>query len=232
MKIPELEIRCSSLHKIMSEPKSKSEIVSDTTKSYLYQLMKQERFGYVKELDNKEINKGNALEELAITNSGLVRGKAYQKCSLPRQYVQIESEYCQVSLSGECDILDGDMIVDTKCSWSIDSFPICQAEALQRAGKQGYIWQMHGYMRLYNAKCATIDFWLLPTPEHFFSDWQRENDPELIYQHTGLIDSVPWYQRVTSLAVAYSDDAQNKIDQRIQAAAKYWAYLHGAFQAA
>lgn len=230
MKIPALEIRCSSLHKIMSEPKNKKEAISDTAKSYLYQLMKQERFGYVKELDNKEIRKGNELEDIAITSSGLVRGKEYKKCSLPRQYQLFDNPYCEVSLSGECDILDGDLIVDTKCSFDIGSFPICTAEALQRAVKQGYIWQMHGYMRLYNAKCANIDFWLLPTPSHFFSDWQHENDPELIYQHTGMIDSVPLHQRVTSIVVPHNKDAQEKIEERIQLVAKYWAYFHGAIQ--
>ncbi|MFC2506737.1 MAG: translocation protein TolB precursor, partial [Kingella sp. (in: b-proteobacteria)] len=178
----------------MSTPRDKSEIVSDTAKSYLYQLMKQKRFGYTKALDNKEINKGIELEDIAIKNSGLIRGKVYKKCDLPRQVQRFDNPYCEARLTGECDILDGDLIIDTKCSWHFDSFPICFAEAEQKAGKQGYIWQMHGYMRLYNAKTANIDFWLLPTPEHFFSDWQRENDPELVYQHTDLIESIPLNQ--------------------------------------
>lgn len=228
MSIPPLEIRCSSLHKIMSTPRDKSEIVSDTAKSYLFQLVKQERFGYTRELDNKEIKKGIELEDVAIKNSGLIRGKVYQKCDLPRQVQLFDNPYCEARLTGECDILDGDLVVDTKCSWHIDSFPICFAEAAQRAGKQGYIWQMHGYMRLYNAKEANIDFWLLPTPEHFFSDWQRENDPELVYQHTDLIENIPLNQRISSILIPYSEEAQGAIANRIQAAAQYWAFLHGA----
>lgn len=225
MTIPSLEIRCSSLHKIMSKPKSKSELIGDTAKSYLYELLKQNRFGYRKEVDSKETTKGRLCESQAIQNSGLIRGKLYKKCDLPRQSLQIGTHSF---LTGECDILDREssLIVDTKCSWDISTFPICQAEAAQKAGKAGYIYQMAGYMMLYGCERAEIDYWLLPTPEIMFSEWQYENEPELIEQHTTLINSIPLNQRVTSISVMANNDVFNEIKERILACEQAWIELN------
>lgn len=236
MTIPNLEIRCSSLSKITGSPKKdddKTKSLTDGAKSHLFEVMKQVHFGYIKESESKEMAKGNACESLAIHNSGLVRGKIYEKCTLPRQHAVIcEIDGIKAILSGECDILDkpASTVVDTKCSWDMSSFPVCKAEALQRAGKQGYVWQVHGYMRLYQVNNAEIDFWLLPTPADFFSDWQHEHDPNLIEQHTTFIEQIPLHQRVTTLKFAHSEKAQEQIQKQMKVALEYWIALHQDIQ--
>ncbi|SSY81080.1 hypothetical protein [Alysiella crassa] len=236
MTIPNLEIRCSSLHKIMGKPKSKDELLGDTAKSHLFDFLKQSRFGYVKEVDSKEIRKGKECENEAIQNSGLVRGCVYEKCTLPRQHKVIcEMDGVQAILTGECDIFDEvhSLIIDTKCVWDMSTFPICQMDAAQKAKKAGYDWQMHGYMMLYETQSACVDYWLLPTPEYFFSDWQRENEPDVIEQQTTFIEQIPWYERVTHLPIERNESKLGEIVARMRDALQFWILLHKTqFQAA
>lgn len=236
MTIPNLEIRCSNLHKIMGKPKNKDELIGDAAKTHLFELLKQSHFGYVKDVETKEILKGREMEAEAIRNSGLARGKIYEKCALPRQSKMIyEIDSVQAILSGECDIYDPieSLIIDTKCSWDMSSFPICNWEAAQKAKKAGYDWQMHGYMILYGAKQACVDYWLLPTPEHLFSDWQHENEPDLIEQHTTFIEQIPWYERVTHLPIERDKSKLGEIVARMRDALQFWILLHKTqFQAA
>lgn len=236
MTIPNLEIRCSSLHKIMGKPKNKDELIGDTAKSHLFELLKQSRFGYVKGVETKEMLKGREMEDVAIRNSGLSLGRIYEKCALPRQNkIMYEMDGVQAILSGECDIYDTteSLIIDTKCPWDMSSFPVCDWEAWQKAKKAGYDWQMHGYMILYGAKQAFVDYWLLPTPEHFFSDWQHENEPDLIEQHTTFIEQIPSHQRMSRVVVEHDPSKVNEIIARMRDALQFWILLHQTqFQAA
>jgi len=51
----------------MVEPRSKNELLSETTKKYLREVMIYEKYGRKKDISNKYIEKGLAVEEDAIT---------------------------------------------------------------------------------------------------------------------------------------------------------------------
>lgn len=227
--IPHLEIRCSSLHKIIGKPKSKDELIGDTAKSYIFDLLKQSRFSYRREVETKEMLKGKLCEPQAIKNSGLIRGRLYQKSELPRKKIRIiEIDGVKAFLTGECDIFDeaNSLIIDTKCSWDMASFPICTLEAAQKAKKAGYDWQMYGYMMLYGAQSACVDYWLLPTPMDLFSDWQHENEPDLIAQHTDFIEQIPIHQRVSHVPFSQDENKFGEIVARMRDALQFWILLH------
>lgn len=61
-----LIIRCSSLGKIMTNSRSKSDPLSKTCKSEIENLVKQELFGYKTFIDNKYVNKGIQVEDESI----------------------------------------------------------------------------------------------------------------------------------------------------------------------
>ncbi len=61
-----MKIRCSSLGKIMTAPRSKSEVLSQTAKSYIEELAKEHLFGIKKVFKSRYTDKGNEVEEKAI----------------------------------------------------------------------------------------------------------------------------------------------------------------------
>ena len=60
------KIRASSAGKLMTNPKNKTETLSETTKTYLEEYLKEQIYGVRKEIDSKYITKGIELEDDAI----------------------------------------------------------------------------------------------------------------------------------------------------------------------
>jgi len=90
-----LKIRCSSLSKIMTEPKSKSETLSVGAKTYVEDLAKEFVYGYQKVVTSKEMEKGQLVEGHSIQLINDVFFTNYQKNTERR-----ENDW----ITGECDI--------------------------------------------------------------------------------------------------------------------------------
>lgn len=146
-----LKIRCSEICHIIGTPKKAGETLTQTAKTHLLNTFKRQQFGFTRFKGTGCTEKGKLLEDTAVKASGMVRGKVYAKNTVRR-----ENDF----ITGECDIHDpaARLIIDTKCSWDIGTHPFFPAEAAQKAADAGYIWQMHGYMWLYGADTAEIDF--------------------------------------------------------------------------
>jgi hypothetical protein len=129
--------RPSSIGKLMTNARSKNEVLSETAKSYIKSQAKQNFYGYNLELNNKYINKGILQEHDSIDLINAVRFTDYSK-----HIGRVESEL----MSGECDILLDDMIIDVKTSWSLETFPATREDANDR----DYEWQGRAYMHLYD----------------------------------------------------------------------------------
>ncbi len=155
----DLIIRSSSLHKIIGKDPKK---LTETAKSYLMEVAKENLFGYSSFEGSKYTEKGLLLEDTAIKLSGWKRGKIYQKNTERRE---------NGFITGECDIYDEKrkLIIDTKCSWDIGTHPFFDEEAEKKAKKSGYDIQMQAYMWLWDCEQAEIDFCLLPTPVDLLS---------------------------------------------------------------
>lgn len=211
-----LKVRCSSLHKIIGEPKSKADKeagkLTDTAKSAVREMAKFDLFGYNAFEGNKYTQKGNDLEEQAIKLSGFTRGLALKKNTERR-----ENDY----ISGECDIYvpSRKLIIDTKCSWDIGSHPFFADEAEEKAKKAGYDIQMQGYMWLWDCDQAQIDFVLFPTPLNLISTY--DNDVKLI----DLVEQIPQTKRITTVTIQRNDELIEKIKERVSAAQKYYDQL-------
>jgi hypothetical protein len=136
--VPAAEIlfRCSSIGKLMTEPKTQKEgPLSVGAKTYIRQLAAQEIFGVDFEVSSKEMEKGIRCEPDSIALLNRVRGLQLAKNTERRTNGLI---------TGECDLFDGpapprprpeDLMVDRHVP--------------DRAGRlldKLYEWQMHGYM--------------------------------------------------------------------------------------
>lgn len=205
--------RASSLHKLIGDPKKKGESLSDTAKTEIRSIVKEDLFTFKSFTGNQYTQKGNWLEEMAIELSGKMRFRAYQK-----HVGRVDNDL----ITGECDVLDlkDKLIIDTKCSWDIGTHPFFQDEAQEKAIKAGYDIQMQAYMWLYECDRAEIDFWLFPCPEELLKPY--EDQEQLI----NLVAEIDIRERLTTVVIERDESIIQKIKNKIPLCQAYYEKLY------
>lgn len=193
-------IRCSSLSKIMTEPKSKDEVLSVGAKTYVEELAKQFVYNFEKEVTAKEMEKGLIVEQQCIDLLNEV---------LFTQFVKNTERRTNDWLTGECDIFTGRKIHDIKAPWSLATFP-----ATVFAGRdKDYEWQLRGYMMLWDVDESEIDYCLVSTPDELI-----RFEPEAIH----YVDHIDPMLRVTRVPYKREKALEGKIKQKVDAAREYF----------
>lgn len=147
------KIRASASGKLMVNPRSKTETISETTKSYIYDWLKESIYGVRKEIKSKYLNKGLKLEDQAID-------KAIQILDLPFA-LKNEKFFEDDFFCGTPDLIVNDVVYDIKCSWDCFTFPLFENEIPTK----DYFYQLQVYMHLTGCKKAVLTYVLLNTPE-------------------------------------------------------------------
>ena len=204
--------RCSSLHKLIGDGRSKAAVISDTAKSAIRDIVKEDLYGFRSFTGNQYTAKGNLLEDLAIEMSGKMRFRNYQK-----HVGRVENEL----ITGECDVLDLErkLIIDTKCTWDIGTHPFFQDEAMEKVKKAGYDVQMQAYMWLYDCEVAEVDFWLFPCPPELLKDWDD------IDQLVHLVEAIDIRERKTTVTIERDEAVIQKIKDKIPHCQNYYEQL-------
>ena len=204
--------RCSSLHKLIGDGRSKAAVISDTAKSAIRDIVKEDLYGFRSFTGNQYTAKGNLLEDLAIEMSGKMRFRNYQK-----HVGRIENEL----ITGECDVLDLErkLIIDTKVTWDIGTHPFFQDEAMEKAKKAGYDVQMQAYMWLYDCEVAEVDFWLFPCPPELLNGWDD------IDQLVHLVEKIDIRERKTTVTIERDEAVIQKIKDKIPHCQNYYEQL-------
>ena len=204
--------RCSSLHKLIGDGRSKAAVISDTAKSAIRDIVKEDLYGFRSFTGNQYTQKGNLLEDLAIEMSGKMRLRNYQK-----HVGRVENEL----ITGECDVLDlkNKLIIDTKCTWDIGTHPFFADEATEKVKKAGYDIQMQAYMWLYGCDVANIDFWLFPCPPELLNGWDD------IDQLVHLVEKIDIRERKTTVVIERDEAIIQKIKDKIPHCQEYYAKL-------
>lgn len=204
--------RCSSLHKLIGDGRSKAAVISDTAKSAIRDIVKEDLYGFRSFTGNKYTQKGNLLEDLAIEMSGKMRYRNYQK-----HVGRVENEL----ITGECDVLDLErkLIIDTKVTWDIGTHPFFQDEAMEKVKKAGYDVQMQAYMWLYGCDVANIDFWLFPCPPELLNGWDD------IDQLVHLVEKIDIRERKTTVVIERDEAIIQKIKDKVPHCQEYYAKL-------
>lgn len=192
----------SSLGKLMTTPKSKGENLSQGAKTYIRQLAKQDFFGYRVELDNKYINKGKDQEQDSIDLLNAVRFTNYHK-----NEIRIEDEY----LTGECDILADDRVIDIKTSWNLETWPATPGEAHDNE----YEWQGRAYLMLYEREIFELVFCMVTTKDEFLSQWEQ------IDLHR--VDHIAPEKRITSVIYERDLEKEELIREKLIFANEYYS---------
>lgn len=204
--------RCSSLHKLIGDGRSKAAVISDTAKSAIRDIVKEDLYGFRSFTGNQYTQKGNLLEDLAIEMSGKMRLRNYQK-----HVGRVENEL----ITGECDVLDlkNKLIIDTKCTWDIGTHPFFADEAMEKVKKAGYDIQMQAYMWLYGCDVANIDFWLFSCPPELLNGWDD------IDQLVHLVEKIDIRERKTTVVIERDEAIIQKIKDKVPHCQEYYAKL-------
>lgn len=196
-----MKIRCSSLGKIMTSPRKKGEVLSQTAKSYIREIAKQDFYGYSSELSNKYLDKGIQVEDESIELFNAVFLRDFTKNT-----ERVENDF----LTGECDMIDETDIVDIKSSWSLETFPALEQDAQDK----NYEWQVRGYMMLYNRMFASVSFCMVSTPNELLNDWDNHS----IHK----VDHIDPAHRVTVVSYERDFELEKQIEEKCTKAIEYY----------
>lgn len=199
----DIKFRCSSIGKLMTEPKSKSEVLSVGAKTYIRELVAQEIFGVDFEVSSKQMEKGILVEPDSIALLNRVRGLALEKNA---------ERKANDFIAGECDLFGNSRGHDLKSSWSIATFPICVVDCEDKL----YEWQMRGYMALWDADEWEVNYALVNTPEHLIGF-----DPQTMH----FVDHIPEHMRLTTWVVKRDADKEAAIYEKVRHARDYFAQV-------
>lgn len=219
-----MKIRCSQLGKIMTAPRSKSEVLSQTAKTYVEELAKEHLFGIKKVFKSRYTDKGNEVEEKAIELTEEVLGFEF----LTKNEDYYQNDY----IKGTPDIITTSLVIDVKSSWSGDTFPFFETELPNK----DYYYQVMGYMWLTGKKNALISYCLINTPEEIVNDeirrtawgkYEIEPSEETIRDVMALhsFDHIPKERRVKAFHVEYNEGVVNEMKTRIEHCRTYFNEL-------
>lgn len=225
-----MKFRCSSLGKLMTEPKTidpalitddvrrimaskkrtdeekellerlKLHTLSEGAKTHIKRLAAEDIFGVDFAVASKYLEKGIMCEAESLAMINRVKG-----WSLVKNTERLENKW----LTGEADAIGPGWGLDVKTSWSVETFPLTAACAYD----SDYEWQMRGYMMLWDLPSWKVAYGLVDTPEELI---RHENRDIHI-----VANRVPEYQRVTVFEVERDSELEKKIKIKCELASKY-----------
>lgn len=191
MNLPIFKIRASASGKLMVNPRSKSETLSETTKTYVQEWAKEHIYGVKNEIKSKYLEKGLMLEDTAID-------KAIEWLDLPFT-MKNEKFFEDDFFTGTPDLIVEGIVYDIKCSWSCFSFPLFEKEMPTK----DYFYQLQTYMHLTGCKKAVLTYVLLNTPE------------ELTFETKHNYDNVDKEYKIKTFEIDYDSQVIEELKNRI-----------------
>ena len=185
------KIRASASGKIMTNSRSKSELLSETTKTYVKEWLIEKIYGFRKEIKSKYLTKGLKLEDTAID-------KAIEWLDLPFT-LKNEKFFEDDFFCGTPDLIVDNVVYDIKCSWDAFTFPLFENEIPNK----DYFYQLQVYMHLTGCKKAVLTYVLLNTPE------------ELTYEDKNNYDNMDKKYRIKTFEIDYSEEVIADLQQRV-----------------
>lgn len=185
------KIRASASGKLMTDSRTKSETLSETTKTYLKEWATERIYGVRKEIKSKYLTKGLSLEDEAIDT-------AINWLDLPfviKNEKYFEDDY----FCGSPDLILNDTVYDIKCSWDCFTFPLFDYEIKNK----DYYSQLQVYMALTGCKKAVLTYVLLNTPE------------QLTYETKYDYSNIDKDKRIKTFEIEYDEKHIEKLKERV-----------------
>ena len=206
-----IRFRCSSIGKLMTEPKTKAEgPLSVGAKTYIRELAAQEIFGVDFEVSSKAMEKGLLMENESIALLNRVRG-----LNLDKNTERKNNDF----ITGEADLFDASRNKghDLKTAWSIATFPICELDCTDKL----YEWQMRGYMMLWDCDEWEVNYALVDTPDNLIGY-------EPMQMH--VVSHIPEHMRITTWTVKRDMEKEAAIAEKVKHAREYFLQVLAEFE--
>jgi hypothetical protein len=197
-----MKFRASQLGKLMTSSRTKGEALGQTAKSYIIEQAKQDFYDYKVELTNKYVMKGIHQEQDSIDLLNAVRFESYKKYEH-----RAENEW----LTGSCDIITEDLIIDVKTSWSLETFP---ATSYELKDLSEYEWQGRAYMWLYDRPRFELCYVMVSTLDELLSDY----DSYALHK----VDHIDPAKRITSITFERDKELEIQMAERLIEATKFY----------
>jgi|TARA_R110000744_G_scaffold140828_1_gene252136 hypothetical protein len=193
----EFKIRASASGKLAVNPRSKSEALSKTTKSYVQEWLAGEIYGVRKQIKSKYLDKGNAVEDAAIDYASEELGWLFAI----KNEEYFEDEY----FCGTPDVMLEDKIIDIKSSWDCFTFPLFDEEIPNK----DYFYQLQVYMHLTGKRKAQLCYVLMNTPE------------DLAYGETEDYTDIDSKYRIKTFDIDYDEEVIEMLQEKVLISRKY-----------
>ena len=219
-----MKIRASQIGKLMATPRSKGESLSQTAKTYIQELVLEHKYGIRKEFWSRYTDKGNQVEDEAISfvNEVLELGFIYKN----------EERFENDFITGVPDVNTKEILLDVKCSWDATTFPFFDSEIPNK----DYYYQLQGYMYLTGKTESLLCYCLMNTPFEIVEDEVRrehwrlqklEEDVEVrdFVQKKHNFDHIPSERRIKVFNVERDETVIWQIQEKIELAREYYNQL-------
>lgn len=223
----EIIFRCSSLGKLMTESRTKTDKLSETAKTYIQELFKEKELGIYKDISSRYLDKGIQMEDQAIQFAADVLGWEF--------VVKNTERFTNEFITGEPDINTDTLLADIKCSWSGSTFPMFDKELKNK----DYFFQLQGYMWLTGHDKAELVYCLMNTPEsliekeiyaeHYkaYDFWNGEENESIstIVRLNHNFDRIPNELRVKRFIIEKDEKSFERIREKVNLAREYYKQL-------
>ena len=196
----------------MTNPRTKGDgALSATCKTHLKKWLIRELTGKRVDFKSKPTDKGNAVEDDAIV---------YASCHIPEMGLccKNETRFANQWMAGTPDVLNGDLVIDLKCSLSAETFPMFEDELPE----SDYAWQVLGYMSLTNARRGAVVYALMSMPEDMIEREARyklgqfyTRDQYEAFAANYQYDDLPPAMRLKKYPVEYDEEKVQAIANRV-----------------
>jgi hypothetical protein len=206
----------------MTNPRTKGERLSQTTKSYILELAIQEKYGIHKEFWSRYTDKGNEVEDEAIKLGGEVLNVGF--------IYKNEEQFSNDWVTGKPDV-NTDVLIDVKSSW--DAFTFFEKVVEDELKNKDYYYQLQGYMWLTDKQEALLCYCLIDTPLQIVEDeirrehWKQNlisesSDLREFVEDKHTFGHIPMGKRVKTHVVKRDDEVIEAIKTRIEECNEYY----------
>jgi hypothetical protein len=209
----------------MTSPRSKSELLSQTAKTYVEEQVLQAKYGIVKTFNSRYTDKGNLVEDESIKLASDVLDLGF--------ILKNDEHFSNDWVTGTPDVNTDDILLDVKSSWDATTFPFFATEIPTK----DYYYQLQGYMWLTGKQKSLLVYCLVNTPLDMVQDEIRRAhwNANLLEESLDLIDEVqkrhnfdhiPDNRRVKVFEVERDDEVIEQIKERVELCREYYETLY------
>ena len=219
-----MKIRCSAIGKIMTSPRNKGELLSQTAKTYIEEQVILDKYGIKKQFYSRYTDKGILVEDDAIQLVSDVLDLGF----LWKNEEYFENDW----MTGTPDVNTDSILLDVKSSWDATTFPFFATEIPTK----DYYYQLQGYMELTGKTRALLCYCLVNTPANMVEDevrrahWNANLLEESIdlrdeVQKRHNFDHIPDNRRVKVFELEKDEQVIEQIKERVELCREYYNTL-------